>query len=89
MTAYAIYNTIAPLQTFLYFKQCRFLRTDVMMREIEEQLFDAEEDVRLGKHSEFDQLAQEPANLQLRLDVDLVLLPNMPPAIKDSSNQIK
>ncbi len=60
-----------------------------MMREIEEQLFDAEEDVRLGKHAEFDQLAQEPANLQLRLDVDLVLLPNMPPAIKDSSNQIK
>jgi len=65
------------------------IRTDVMMREIEEQLFDAEEDVRLGKHAEFDQLAQEPANLQLRLDVDLVLLPNMPPAIKDSSNQIK
>jgi hypothetical protein len=52
-----------------------------MMREIEEQLLDAEEDVRLGKHAEFDQLAQEPANLQLGLDVDLVLLPNMPPAI--------
>ncbi len=65
--------------------QCCFLRTDVMMREIEEQLFDAEEDVRLGKHAEFDQLAQEPADLQLRLDVDLVLLPNMPPAITDSS----
>ncbi len=69
--------------------QCCFLRTDVMMREIEEQLFDAEEDVRLGKHVEFDQLAQEPANFQLGLDVDLVLLPNMPPANTDSSNQIK
>ncbi len=60
-----------------------------MMREIEEQLFDAEEDVRLGKHVEFDQLAQEPADLQLRLDVDLVLLTNMPPVNTDSSNKIK
>ncbi len=60
-----------------------------MMREIEEQLLDAEEDVRLGKDAEFDQLAQEPANFQLGLDVDLVLLPNMPPANRDSSNQIK
>jgi hypothetical protein len=60
-----------------------------MMREIKEQLFDAEEDVRLGKHVEFDQLAQEPANLQLRLNVDLVLLPNMPPANTVQILQIK
>ena len=53
-----------------------------MVREVEEQLLHAKENVRLGEHVEFDQLAQEAADLQLGLNVDLVLFTNVPPASK-------
>jgi hypothetical protein len=56
------------------------LRTNVVVGEIEEQLLDAEENVRLGKHVKLDQLAQEAADLQLGLYIDLVLRAHVPSA---------
>ena len=38
---------------------------DVVVREVEEQLLEAEEALGLGEHVELDQLADEPADLQL------------------------
>ena len=53
-----------------------------MIGEVKQKLFDAEQCVSLGEHSKLGQLSDEPADLQLGLNVDLVLLPHMPPAVK-------
>ena len=50
----------------------------MVVREVEEKLLDTEQDVGLAEHLELDHLADEPADLDLGLDVDLVLFPDVP-----------
>ena len=52
-----------------------------MVGKIEEELLYAEEGVHFGEDLELGHLTDEPADLQLRLDVDLILLSDMPSKI--------
>ncbi len=49
-----------------------------MVREVKEKLLQAEQALCFGKHVKFDQLADEPAHLQLGLDFHLVFFPHLP-----------
>ena len=59
----------------------------MVIGEVKQKLFDAEQCVSLGEHSKLGQLSDEPADLQLGLNVDLVLLPHMPPAVKQTNQR--
>ena len=50
-----------------------------MMTKVEEQLLQAEEHVGLGEEVELDELPDVAAHLHLGLDVNLILLPHLPP----------
>ena len=51
---------------------------DVMVRKVKEKLLQAEQALGFRKHVKLDQLADEPAHLQLGLDLHLVLFPHLP-----------
>ena len=54
----------------------------MMMTKVEEQLLQAEEDVGLGEEVELDELPDVAAHLHLGFNVDLVLLPHLPPLME-------
>ena len=53
----------------------------MVVGEVKEELLDAEERVHLGEHLELSHLPDEPADLQFGLNVDLILLPDVPPEV--------
>ena len=53
----------------------------MVVGEVENELFEAEESVSLGELAELGKLADEPADLELGLDVDLILLADLPPEL--------
>ena len=53
----------------------------MVVGEVKEELLDAEERVHLGEHLELGHLPDEPADLQFGLNVDLILLPDVPPEV--------
>ena len=52
-----------------------------MVGKVEEELLYAEEGVHFGEDLELGHLTDEPADLELGFDVDLILLPHMPSKI--------
>ena len=54
---------------------------NMVMGKVKEELLDAKEGVYFGEDLELGHLANEPADLQLGFNVDLILLPDMPSEI--------